>query len=115
MNSGTFGSICQDFAKDHDQIPQTNPHHLPTTPEGHTTDAIRTFALWILAHYTERTDDREHVASHGGLKVGGRWLMHVAGKILRALALTEKSTRTRGLRLDSGYSINFRLERRFLC
>lgn len=30
---------------------------------------VRTFALWILAHYTGRPDDRVHVASHGGLKV----------------------------------------------
>ncbi len=32
-------------------------------------DTVRTFALWILAHYTGRPDDRVNVASHGGLKV----------------------------------------------
>lgn len=32
-------------------------------------DTVRTFALWILAHYTGQSDDRVHVASHGGLKV----------------------------------------------
>lgn len=32
-------------------------------------DTIRTFALWMLAHYTGRPDDRVQVASHGGLTV----------------------------------------------
>lgn len=32
-------------------------------------ETVRSFALWILAHYTGRPDDRVHVASHGGLKV----------------------------------------------
>lgn len=33
-------------------------------------ETVRSFALWILAHYTGRPDDRVNVASHGGLKVG---------------------------------------------
>lgn len=34
-------------------------------------DTIRMFALWMLAHYTGRPDDRVQVASHGGLTVRG--------------------------------------------
>lgn len=32
-------------------------------------DTIQAFALWMLAHFTEKPDDRVFVASHGGLKV----------------------------------------------
>lgn len=38
-------------------------------PPGRKAGTIRTFGLWILAHYTERSDDCVHVANHGGLKV----------------------------------------------
>lgn len=41
----------------------------PDPPEQEKVETVRTFALWILAHYTGRSDDRVHVASHGGLKV----------------------------------------------
>eukprot|EP00752_Nemacystus_decipiens_P010771 g9583.t2 len=47
---------------------------------------VRTFALWILAHYTGRPDDRVHVASHGGLKVLTSVLMGPAGLVASARA-----------------------------
>lgn len=89
-SSSNPGGICEDSDKDCDQIPQSDPGHVPSSPAGHTTDAVRTFALWILAHYTERTDDREHVASHGGLRVRGDWFMHTPGNIPRHLTLAGK-------------------------
>lgn len=41
---------------------------------------VRTFALWIMVHYTERPDDRVNVASHGGLKVKVLLLIFSFGK-----------------------------------
>lgn len=41
-------------------------------------ETVRTFALWILAHYTGVSDDRVQVASHGGLKVTGGSVLFAA-------------------------------------
>ncbi|CBN77602.1 hypothetical protein Esi_0004_0241 [Ectocarpus siliculosus] len=49
-------------------------------------DTVRTFALWILAHYTGRSDDRVHVASHGGLTVLTSILMGPTGLVEAAKA-----------------------------
>lgn len=32
-------------------------------------ETVRSFALWTVAHYTRRPDDRVNIASHGGLQV----------------------------------------------
>ncbi|CAM9123693.1 unnamed protein product, partial [Hapterophycus canaliculatus] len=61
-----------------------------TSARGETRDeTVRTFALWMLAHYTSRPDDRVHVASHGGLKVLTSVLMGPTGLVESAKACGE--------------------------
>ncbi|CAN0153209.1 unnamed protein product, partial [Pylaiella littoralis] len=49
-------------------------------------ETVRSFALWSLAHYTMQTDDRVHVASHGGLKVLTSIVMGPTGLVEAAKA-----------------------------
>ncbi|CAM9652718.1 unnamed protein product [Ascophyllum nodosum] len=85
-----------------------NPLQQTNSPsEKEMADTVRTFALWILAHYTSRTDDRVHVASHGGLKVLTSILMGPGGLI--------ETVKADGERVPRQMFINFKLAAKTLA